>query len=154
MDGLIRAKKGERLTTAAPGRIYALSSGMMSEYTASNDFAYNFIDNPKNSVIFVGYADPDSPGGHLRKAAAGDPVKLHHAYPPVTLRAEVEAFDFSGHATRDELVEYAKRVRPRKLLLVHGDAPAMAWMVPALQAALPETEVIVPQPGERVRLDG
>lgn len=154
MDGLIRAKKGERLTTASPGRIYALSSGMMSEYTASNDFAYNFIDNPKNSVIFVGYADPDSPGGHLRKAAAGDPVKLHHAYPPVTLRAEVEAFDFSGHATRDELVEYAKRVRPRKLLLVHGDAPAMAWMVPALQAALPETEVLVPQPGERIRLDG
>jgi hypothetical protein len=27
-------------------------------------------------------------------------------------------------------------------------------MVPALQAALPETEVIVPLPGERIRLDG
>jgi predicted metal-dependent RNase len=153
MAGLVKTKKGERLTTAAPGRIYALSSGMMSEYTVSNDFAYHFIDNPKNAVLFVGYADPDSPGGHLRRAALGDEIRLHHAHPPVTLRADVEAFDFSGHATRDELVAYATRVRPRKLLLVHGDAPALQWMAQTLSAALPETEVIIPLPGERLRLD-
>ena len=153
MAGLVKTKKGERLTTAAPGRIYALSSGMMSEYTVSNDFAYHFIDNPKNAVLFVGYADPDSPGGHLRRAALGDEIRLHHAHPPVTLRADVEAFDFSGHATRDELVAYATRVRPRKLLLVHGDAPALRWMAQTLSAALPETEVIIPLPGERLRLD-
>ena len=154
MDGLVKAKKGERLTTWKPGRLYALSSGMMSENTVSNDFAYRFIDNPRNAVLFVGYADPDSPGGHLLRAAPGDAVRLHHAHPPVNVEAEVEAFDFSGHATREELVAYATRVRPRKLLLVHGDPEAMAWMVPALQAALPATEVIVPQPGERLRLDG
>jgi pimeloyl-ACP methyl ester carboxylesterase len=76
MAGLVKTKKGERLTTAAPGRIYALSSGMMSEYTVSNDFAYHFIDNPKNAVLFVGYADPDSPGGHLRRAALGDDLEV------------------------------------------------------------------------------
>jgi predicted metal-dependent RNase len=50
-------------------------------------------------------------------------------------------------------VEYVKKVRPKKLLLVHGDAPAIAWFVTAINAALPETEVIVPQPGEKIRLD-
>jgi predicted metal-dependent RNase len=50
-------------------------------------------------------------------------------------------------------VDYVKRVRPRKLLLVHGDESAIAWMIAAVNEALPETEVIVPQPGEKIRLD-
>ena len=33
MDGLIRARKGERDLSYAPGRIYAISSGMMTENT-------------------------------------------------------------------------------------------------------------------------
>jgi len=65
----------------------------------------------------------------------------------------VETFDFSGHAPREHLVDYVKRVRPRKLLLVHGDDPAIAWMTAAVNEALPDTEIIVPQPGEKVRLD-
>jgi len=153
MDGLIRAAKGERDLSYNAGRIYALSSGMMTENTASNDFAFRFIDNPKNTVAFVGYADPDSPGGALQRSRAGEKVKLHPAHSAVERRCDVECFDFSGHATREELVDYARRVRPRKVLLVHGDDPAIAWTTAALSAALPETEIVVPQPGEKVRLD-
>lgn len=152
MDGLIRAKKGERDLSYAPGRIYALSSGMMTENTASNDFAFRFIDNPKNSVLFVGYADPDSPGGHLQRTPRGEPVKLHHAHAAVPRHCDVQSFDFSGHAPRESIVEYIRKVRPRKLLLVHGDEPAIAWTIAAVNAAVPETEVIVPQPGETIRL--
>jgi Cft2 family RNA processing exonuclease len=153
MDGLIRAKKGERDLSYVPGRIYAISSGMMTENTASNDFAFRFIDNPKNSVLFVGYADPDSPAGHLLRAAVDEPVKLHHAHPAVVRRCDVQNFDFSGHAPRESLVEYVKKVRPKKLLLVHGDQPAMEWTAKATNEAVPETEVIIPMPGEKIRLD-
>jgi len=48
-----------------PGCIYALSSGMMTEKTVSNNFARGFISNPKNHLLFVGYADPASPAGHI-----------------------------------------------------------------------------------------
>jgi Cft2 family RNA processing exonuclease len=153
MAGLVRAKKGERNVSYAPGRIYAISSGMMTEDTASNDFAFRFIDNPKNAVLFVGYADPESPAGMLQNTPVGQPVKLHHAHSPVIRRCDVASFDFSGHATRESLVDYAVRVRPRKLLLVHGDEPAVAWTIAAVSAAAPEVEVLVPQPGERLRLD-
>ena len=153
LDGLIRAAKGERDLSYAPGRIYAISSGMMTENTASNDFAFRFIDNPRNTVAFVGYADPESPAGALQRTAVGEKVKLHHAHSAVERRCDVETFDFSGHAPRGMLLDYVKRVSPRKLLLVHGDDPAIAWMVAAVNAALPETEVIVPLPGEKVRLD-
>ncbi len=153
MDGLIRAKKGERDLSYAPGRIYAISSGMMTENTASNDFAFRFIDNPKNTVTFVGYADPISPAGVLQRTPAGESVKLHHSHSAVVRKCDVENYDFSGHAPREELVDYVKKVRPRKLLLVHGDDPAIAWITAAVNAALPETEVIVPLPGEKIRLD-
>jgi Cft2 family RNA processing exonuclease len=153
MDGLVRAAKGERDLSYAPGRIYAISSGMMTENTASNDFAFRFIDNPKNAVAFVGYADPDSPAGHLQRTPRGEKVKLHTAHAAVSRHCAVETFDFSGHAPRESLVEYARAVRPRKVLLVHGDDPAMKWIAAAVSAALPETEVIIPQPGEKIRLD-
>ena len=126
----------------------------MNENTVSNDFAFHFINKPENAVCFVGYADPASPAGTLLRAQPGEPVKLHHAYPPVDLHCSVDHFDFSGHATRDELVAYAMKLRPRKILLVHGDGPALEWMRNTLSAALPDTMVLIPQPGERIRLDG
>ncbi len=52
-----------------PGRIYALSSGMMTERTLSNVFARRMLADKRHSVLFVGYADPDSPAGKLRAAA-------------------------------------------------------------------------------------
>jgi len=153
MGGVIRAKKGERDLSYAPGRIYAISSGMMSENTASNDFAFRFIDNPKNSLLFVGYADPESPAGVLQNTPMGQPVKLHHAHSPVVRHCDIQNFDFSGHAPRESIVEYVKKVRPRKLLLIHGDDPAIAWTVSAMNAAVPDTEVVVPLPGKKLRLD-
>ena len=154
LDQLVTAKKGTRDLHCAPGHIYALSSGMMNENTVSNDFAFRFIDRRENAVCFVGYADPASPAGALLRAQPGEPIKLHHGHPPVELKSSVDHFDFSGHATRDELAAYAVKLRPRKILLVHGDGPALEWMRNTLSAALPETMVIIPQPGERVRLDG
>lgn len=137
----------------APGRIYALSSGMMSENTASNDFAFQFIDNPKNSLVLVGYADPDSPAGRILAAKPGDPITLDERHAPVELRCRVEKFDFSGHAPREQLVSFAERVRPKNVLLVHGDAPALQWFHGELSAKLPSAQIIIPTPGEILRLD-
>lgn len=152
MSGIVKSKKGERVSRCQAGRIYAVSSGMMSEYTVSNDLAHHFINQPKNSLCFVGYADPDSPAGAIISSAPGSPVKLSNGHPAVELHCEVARFDFSGHAPRHDLVEYARKLSPRKILLVHGDGPALDWMAATLSLALPECEVIVPLPGEKVPL--
>ena len=52
-------------------RIYALSSGMMTEKTLSNQLAERFLTDPRQSVFFVGYADPDSPGRAVESGTAG-----------------------------------------------------------------------------------
>lgn len=147
-------KRGPSRTTYAPGRIYALSSGMMTEKTASNDFAFQFIDNPKNSLLMVGYADPDSPAGAILKAQPGEPVILDQSLGGVPLHCRVEHFDFSGHADRDALVQYAKKLNPKKILLVHGDRPALTWFETILKSELPNSEVIIPVPGDILDLGG
>src|SRR5437660_12234288 len=50
---------------ARAGRVYALSSGMMTRKTLSNTFAHRIVDQPRHSVFFVGYADAESPVGHF-----------------------------------------------------------------------------------------
>ena len=139
-------------TPARPGRVYALSSGMMTPKTLSNIFARRVIENPRHSIFFVGYADPESPAGILRKAKPGDMVSLDPEEPAQPVRCNLQQFQFSAHASRESLIEYAKKVAPKKIILVHGDPPAVEWMRAKLVADLPGTEVIVPTPGVEMEL--
>lgn len=138
--------------SARPGRIYALSSGMMTPKTLSNIFARRILERPEHSIFFVGYADPESPAGILRKAQPNELVSLDEEEPAQPLRCQLEQFQFSAHASRESILEYIKKVAPKKLVLVHGDVPAVEWMRAAAAAALPESEVIVPPPGVEIEL--
>ncbi len=130
------------------GCIYALSSGMMTEKTVSNNFARNgVLENKRHGLFFVGYADPESPGGRIRAARPGDSVLLDPAHPPVPLNCEVRTYDFSGHSTREAIADYIEKVRPKKVFLVHGDQPAAEWFKAETQRRLPDAEVIIPEPG-------
>ncbi|MEQ1860110.1 MAG: MBL fold metallo-hydrolase [Chthoniobacteraceae bacterium] len=135
-----------------PRRIYALSSGMMTEHTLSNVFARRLIDKPEHAVFFVGYCDPLTPGYALRHSAPGGLVQLDAALPPQPRNCRIERFDFSGHASRESLRAFANRVRPKKILLVHGDVEASVWFQQVLAADLPDAEVIIPAPGEPIEL--
>jgi len=137
---------------ARPGRVYALSSGMMTPKTLSNIFARRLVGVPQHSILFVGYADPESPGGILRSAKSGDSISLDPDEPPQTLRCHIEQFQFSAHASRESLIAYAAKVGPKKILLVHGDPPAVEWMRAQVSAQLPSSDVVVPTPGETYEL--
>jgi Cft2 family RNA processing exonuclease len=147
IEGSGRRRKGPIPFVA--GCIYALSSGMMSENTVSNIFArQGILENPRHGLFFVGYADPETPGGRIRAARPGDSVVLDPAHPPVKLRCETRVFDFSGHSTREAIADYAVGLRPRKVFLVHGDDDAVQWFKQEISQRLPDSEVIVPIPGE------
>ncbi len=133
-------------------RIYALSSGMMTEHTLSNVFARRMLADKRNAIFFVGYADPESPAGVLRAAKEGDFVQLDSEAPPVQKLAQVEVFDFSAHSQRDDILNYIRRVQPKKVLLVHGDMGAVQWFKETLAQLEPGMEVVVPPPGEAVEI--
>jgi Cft2 family RNA processing exonuclease len=125
-----------------PGRIYALSSGMMTEHTLSNVIAPHFLPNPAHGIFFVGYADPDSPAGRLRAAKPGDSFQVAPDIQPETLRCQVETFGFSAHGDRESLVDYIQRASPKQVVLVHGDPDAQEWMRQTLSVRVPLTKVL------------
>jgi Cft2 family RNA processing exonuclease len=134
------------------GRVYVLSSGMMIPKTLSNVFARRIIENPQHSIFFVGYANPESPAGLLRQASRAGEVVLDSDKPPQFIRCNIEQFQFSAHATRESLIDYAKKISPKKIVLVHGDPPAVEWMRATLSKELSRSEIIVPAPGVEIEV--
>ena len=132
--------------------IYALSSGMMSENTLSNIFARKVLPDPSQYIFLVGYTDPNSPAGAVRNGRPGDHLRIDSKGSPVHFLCHRETFVLSAHARREDLLAYAVRVRPKTVLLVHGDAAAVGWFKRELTKALPYTKVVSPPPGEPIDL--
>jgi len=124
----------------------------MTEKTTSNGFAHGFISNPKNALLFVGYAAPDSPAGEIRATHRGDIIELSPDLTPVVYDCDMEEYDFSGHSTRDAILDYMLKVAPKRIILVHGDLEASQWFEKQLQEKLPDTEVILPIPKKQYHI--
>ena len=141
-----------REAPARGGRIYALSSGMMTPKTLSNIFGRRILENSKDSIFFVGYADPESPAGILKAAQRGERVALDPDEPAQQLRCRIDQFQFSAHASRESIIRYVKQLAPKKIVLVHGDPKAVYWVRAQLTTELPSSDVIVPMPGVEIEL--
>lgn len=133
--------------------IYALSSGMMTEHTLSSIFARRILGDSSQHLFFVGYSDPDSPSARIRKASLGEEIMLDKDHPAIPLKCDVREFSFSAHTNREMMRNYAALLRPSKILLVHGDRPALDWFQLALFRELGGTEVIVPESGRSYSLE-
>jgi Cft2 family RNA processing exonuclease len=150
---LIVLEKGQaekmRLTG---GRIFVLTAGMMSEHTAAHDLAARMIGDARQAIFFVGYADPDTPGGRLKAARHGSPFVFSGSAGEVTKRCEVRDFDLTAHANREELLDLVGQVNPRVVLLGHGGADSRQWFEGQIHARHPKIKVIQPEPGKSVEV--
>jgi Cft2 family RNA processing exonuclease len=134
------------------GRLFVLTSGMMSENTAAHTLALRMIGDPSQAIFFVGYADPDTPGGRLKVAGPGETFLFSPSGGQVTRQCEIEQFDLTAHANRDDLLDLVGRVEPRTVLLGHGDADSRAWFEAAIHERYPRIKVFQPKPGEKVEV--
>ena len=134
------------------GRIFVITAGMMSENTAAHDLAARMIGDERHAIFFVGYADPDTPGGRLKAAKHGETFIFSPSAGEVTRRCEVEDFDLTAHANRDELLNFVGQVSPRVVLLGHGDEDSRQWFEQEIRARYPKTQVIQPTPGKSVEV--
>lgn len=146
-------KQGKGPLIVSPGNIYLVSSGMMSEHTVSYNMASQVLPHPKDAILFVGYSDPESPAGRIKATPHGQIVKPNGKGQGYPVLCRTECFDFSGHATRGALINYACQLAPQTVVLVHGDADALASMHAELTEKLPQSRIIIPTPGKAIRLD-
>ena len=121
------------------------SSGMMNAGRVRHHI-YNSIQNPKNTLLIVGYCSPETLGGQLRAGATE--VRMFGETLPV--RFQIEIMDsFSAHADRNEIVEFLdnQRGRIQHIYLVHGELDRQE----SLAALLEENKlgkVHIPELGE------
>jgi Cft2 family RNA processing exonuclease len=134
------------------GRLFVLTSGMMSENTAAHDLAARMIGDAHQSIFFVGYADPDTPGGRLKAARPGESFVFSPSAGRVTRRCDVQDFDLTAHANRTDLLDFVSQVSPRAVLLGHGDDAARKWFEEKLRQRHPKMKIIQPAPGKVVEV--
>jgi len=132
------------------GGIFVLTAGMMSENTAAHDLAARMIGDARQSIFFVGYADPDTPGGRLKAAKAGETFIFSPSAGRVTRHCDVQDFDLTAHANRADLLDFISQVSPRVVLLGHGGDEARKWFEGRIRQRHPKIKIIQPQPGKSV----
>lgn len=110
------------------------------------------IENPKNTIIIVGYQAENTLG---RKIVEGEPqVRIYGVM--YQLKAEVCVLNgFSGHADQNGLLSFAEAIRDlghlEKIFLVHGELKSQQ----ALKTKLEERgfeSVNIPGPGDVIKL--
>ena len=144
---LIVLEKGAAETMKlSGGKIFVITAGMMSENTAAHDLAARMIGDERQSIFFVGYADPDSPAGRLKSAKHGETFVFSPTAGRVTKNCEMQDFDLTAHANRGDLLEFVGQVSPRVVLLGHGDAAARGWFAGQIQARWPKIKILQPEP--------
>ena len=134
------------------GRLFVVTAGMMSESTASHNLALRMIGDQHQAIFFVGYADPDTPGGRLKASKPGDTFILSPSAGEVTRRCEVQDFDLTAHSNRDDLLDFVGEVEPRVVLLSHGEDTSCNWFAEQIHARHPKIKIIRPKPGEAVEV--
>jgi Cft2 family RNA processing exonuclease len=129
------------------GKIFVITAGMMSENTAAHDLAKRMAGDVRQSIFFVGYADPDSPAGRLKAAKQGETFVFSPSAGRVTRNCDLQEFDLTAHANREELLDFVGQVAPRTVLLGHGDAASRQWFEAQINERWPKIKVVQPKPG-------
>ncbi len=150
---LVVLEKGQSEKMKLTGsRIFVVTAGMMSEHTAAHDLAARMTGDERQAIFFVGYADPDTPGGRLKAAKQGETFIFSGSAGEVTKRCEVQDFDLTAHANREELLEFVGQVNPRVVVLGHGDAESRQWFEEQIRSRHPKINVVQPDPGKTVEV--
>lgn len=108
---------------------------------ASLHLLAQWAEDEANSIILTsGYLPPDSP---LKLAKENRSFKYDGD--TISVQAEVEQIELSGHADQLELIQLVRKLKPKRTVIVHGDIE----QAEALSEKISEmTDVCIPEKGE------
>jgi Cft2 family RNA processing exonuclease len=129
------------------GRLFVITAGMMSEKTAAHDLGMRMIGDENQAIFFVGYTDPDTPGGRLKAAVQGSDFVFSPSAGSVSRRCEVDEFDLTAHANRGDLLDFVGIVDPRTVVLGHGEESSRKWFEDEIRSRHPRIKIIQPTIG-------
>ena len=138
------------LSASQPCCIVA-SSGMLNG-GASDEYAKALANYSKNLIAITGYQAEGTPGRALEDEKDFEKREKRSLAlenkPPVPVLCDVKRYYLSAHADKHQLTELVKKVRPRKVFLVHGEQDARESLARSIQEACPCVEVTLPRNGK------
>ena len=108
---------------AGPPCCIVSSSGMLSG-GPSPQYAAMLAPDPRNLIAITGYQDEESPGRALLDLASGASRGLRLGGETVPVACRVARYSLSAHADGSELAALLGHLRPRDVVLVHGEGTA------------------------------
>ncbi len=148
---ITNVNQSKALNNTKQACIIISASGMMEAGRVKHHLA-NSIDDPKNSVLAVGYCAPRTLGARL---LAGE-KEISIFGTPHIVNAEIFSVDaFSGHGDYKEMSEYLKCQNPekvKKVFIVHGEAEVQEKYAKYIQKNNGFKNVVIPEPGETFKL--
>ena len=120
----------EKVLAGAPSCIIS-SSGMLSG-GPSQYYASRLAKDEKNAILLCGYQDEESPGHKMLSLVNGTEKEMTLGNTIVSVKCRVEKYGLSAHADSGELTALAEKLKPRRIILVHGDKGARGVLSTAL----------------------
>ncbi len=148
---MVRQAKDSMKLNDVEGPVIIVAASGMCEAGRVVHHLHNHINDPKTTVLFVGYCAENTLGwklrnGHREVNIFGEPHKV---------RAKIEMLDsFSGHADHSELLDWFSRITgPKKQVwLVHGEPERSAALREAMKPRFSASEITVAEMGMQVTM--
>ncbi len=147
---LREAANSRQLNDLAEPAIIISASGMC-EGGRIRHHLKNHIGDPENLILFIGYCAEGTLGSMI--VAGKNPVNIFGE--PYPVRAAVVSLDtYSGHADKNELAQYVRRLSGdlKKIICVHGEESQCLAHAETLRRERPTSEIIVPEYGQIVEI--
>ncbi len=141
-------EESKRVTDRSDPCIVIAASGMC-EYGRILHHLKHGIENPKNTIVIVGFQASHTLGRRLVEGA--EEVRIFgDTFKP---QAKVEVLNaFSAHADRNDLIAYVREVKPRVVCLAHGETKQREALAEALRELDGVEEVRLPVKDEQLDL--
>ena len=133
-------------------KIFVATAGMMNENTTAHDLAIRLCSDPIHGIFFVGYADQSTPGGRLKQSELSKPFYFSSRAPDLERECEMRSFDITGHANREELLEWLIGRKPSHVVLAHGELDSREWFTDKIKHNNVSIQIHNPGPGEVVNI--
>ncbi len=140
----------KRLNTSEEPCIIISASGMMNAGRVKHHI-FHAIENPRHTLLVVGYCSPATLGGILRNSP--ETVKIFGELKEVKMQISIMD-SFSAHGDQQEMIDFLEnqdRKKLKKLFLVHGDIKRQKTFKEVLEKR-DFREVVIPELGESFKI--
>jgi Cft2 family RNA processing exonuclease len=129
--------------------IILATSGMMIERTMSFRLAKRFLQRKNFGIAVCGYCDPDTPGFKIKNAKRFNKIYFNYLDSGTDVYCRIENFKFTAHSDRHGLLKIVEKLKPGKVILLHGSENAIGEMGKEIVTRFRGIKVLVPEKGKK-----